>query len=99
MPEGRPWGRVESGTLRWKHRYDRLRREGFVHEEAVRLATGKIGTKKMMEGRRARRKWLKDQLKGHPDLSKNELEEAVDDLYDTYDWFDPWSQFYHGEGD
>lgn len=91
---GKRWGRTESGTKRWRVRYDRLRREGFVHEEAARLATGIIGSKRMREGRRDRMRWLESAIKRHPSMTRKELEDAVDDLYDTYGWRDPWSQFY-----
>jgi hypothetical protein len=90
---GRPWGWTKPGTGRWKMRYDTLRREGFVHEEAARLATGIIGSLAMRRGRTVRRKWLKEAL-SRGIRTKSELEEAVDDMYDTYDWYDPWSQFY-----
>ena len=91
---GKKWGRIEPSTARWKRRYDTLRQEGFVHEEAARLATSIIGSKRMREGRRARKKWFKEALIRHPSMTKKDLEDAIDDLYDTYDWRDPWSQFY-----
>jgi len=94
---GKKWGRVETGTHRWQVRYDRLRSEGFVHEEAVRLAAGIIGSKSMKEGRKARRRWIREVLKRFPNITKKTLEAAVDDMYDTYDWADPYSQFYYGE--
>jgi len=90
---GKPWGRVEPGSPRWKQRYDTLRREGFVHDEAAVLATGIIGSQKMRDGRKRRIQWLKDALK-RGIKTKDQLEEAVDDMYDTYDWYDPYSQFY-----
>lgn len=94
MPgEGRKWGRVKPGSARWKRRYDTLRKEGFVHEEAARLAEGIIGSKKMQEGRKRRKQWLKEAL-ARGIRTKQQLEEAVDDMYDTYDWYDPYSQFY-----
>jgi hypothetical protein len=90
---GKPWGRTEPGSTRWKHRYDTLRKEGFVHEEAARLAEGIIGSRMMREGRKRRIHWLKEAL-ARGIRTKDQLEEAVDDMYDTYDWYDPWSQFY-----
>ena len=90
---GKPWGRVVPGSSRWKLRYDKLRSEGFVHEEAAKLAEGIIGSKKMREGRKRRVEWLEEALK-RGIRTKAQLEEAVDDMYDTYDWYDPYSQFY-----
>jgi len=89
---GKKWGRVTPGSLRWKQRYDRLRREGFVHEEAAKLAEGIIGSKNMREGRKRRIVWM--QQADRLSMTKKQLEAAVDDMYDTYDWYDPYSQFY-----
>lgn len=90
---GTKWGRVEPGSPRWLRRYEVLKREGFVHEEAARLAEGIIGSETMRRGRAARRRWLKEVL-ARGIRTKEQLEEAVDDMYDTYDWYDPYSQFY-----
>jgi hypothetical protein len=90
---GKKWGAQSSGSKRFERRYARLRLEGFVHEEAVRLAEGIICSKKMLEGRRRRRRWLKEAI-DHGVRTVDQLEKAVDDLYDAYDWYDPWSQFY-----
>ncbi len=90
---GKKWGRTEPGSSRWQKRYNTLRSEGFVHEEAARLAEGVIGSKLMREGRKHRIQWLKEALR-RGISTKDQLEAAVDDMYDTYDWYDPYSQFY-----
>jgi len=88
----RRWGRVVPESYRWWQRYNTLKREGFVHEEAAVLAEGIIGSDKMREGRKRRRQWFKEaKLAG---LSDKEIEERVDEMYDTEDWMDPYSQFY-----
>lgn len=94
---GKPWGRVLNTSRRWEHRYETLRKEGFVHEEAARLAEGIIGSKTMREGRKRRRAWLREAL-DRGIRTKEELEHAVDDMYDTYDWPEPYSQFYPEAG-
>ncbi len=90
---GKNWGWQKPGSSRWKRRYDTLRREGFVHEEAARLAEGIIGSAPMRRGRAIRKKWLKEAL-ARGIKTKDQLEQAVDDMYDAYDWYDPYSQFY-----
>ncbi len=92
MP-GKKWGRITPGSIRWEQRYQTLRREGFVHEEAARLAEGVIGSAPMRRGRARRRAWLKEAL-ARGIRTKAELEAAVDDMYDAYDWYDPYSQMY-----
>ncbi len=91
----RRWGRVEPESYRWWQRYNRLKSEGFVHDEAAVLAEGVIGSKKMQRGRRARKKWY-DTAK-RAGLSDREIEERIDEMYDTEDWMDPYSQFYAEE--
>ena len=92
MP-GRLWGRLESSSKAYQNRLKRLLSEGFSRQEALRLAEGKIGTNAMRRGRRVRTKWLKDVM-SRGITTREELDAAVDDMYDTYDWYDPWSQFY-----
>ena len=91
----RKWGRVEPETARWWTRYNRLRSEGFVHEEASPLATGVIGSKEMLRGRRQRRRWYEAAKRAG--MTDREIEERIDEMYDTEDWMDPWSQFYPEE--
>ena len=94
-PKRRRVGWTPPGTPLWQRRYDRLKSEGFVHEEAARLATGIMGSRDMRRGRRRRIKWFKDiQAKG---LTPAEIERAIDDMYDEFDWADPWTQFYPEE--
>lgn len=91
-PRKRRWGRVAPESKRWWMRYNRLRSEGFVHDEAAVIAEGIIGSKYMRRGRRRRKKWYEAaKLAG---LSDREIEERVDEMYDTYDWMDQYSQFY-----
>lgn len=98
VSEGRPkrrWGRVEPESKRWWQRYNRLKSEGFVHDEAAVLAEGIIGSKDMRRGRARRRKWFASIAP--LGLSDREIEERVDEMYDTEDWMDPYSQFYPEE--
>lgn len=91
---GRRWGRQAPESKRWEKRYYRLLGEGFVHEEAARLAEGIIGSKSMMAGRRARRRWIMENRDFLQGMNAKEYEAVIDDMYDVYDWFDPYSQFY-----
>ena len=87
-----PLGRVEPESPLWWKRYNILRSEGFVNDEAVVIACGRISTPEMVKGREKRKKWYKTiQPLG---LSETELEDAVDSLYDEGDWGDPYDQFY-----
>lgn len=92
---GGRWGKVVPETTRWWQRYNRLKGEGFVHEEAAILAEGIIGSKTMRRGRALRRKWF-ESVKSLG-LSDREIEERIDEMYDTEDWMDPYSQFYPEE--
>jgi len=94
-PRKRRWGRVEPETYRWWQRYNTLKKEGFVHEEAARLARGIIGSEEMRRGRARRRAWYKAAKRAG--LSDAEIEERIDEMYDTEDWMDPYSQFYPTE--
>lgn len=90
----RKWGRVEPGTFRWWQRYNTLRREGFIHDEAALFAEGVINSQPMRDGRSSRRAWRRDVLKVFPDITEEEYEEVVWDMYMTYDWQTEYSQFY-----
>ena len=96
-PERRRVGWTAPGTPLWRRRYTALKAEGFVHEEAARLATGIIGSKAMRKGRRARKKWYRDAMGKLPAFTQVAYEDAVDDMYDEFDWADPWTQFYPEE--
>jgi len=91
----RYWGRVEPESARWWQRYNRLRSEGFVHDEASLIAEGIIGSKTMKRGRERRRRWY--EAAKREGLTDREIEERVDEMYDTYDWMDQYSQFYPEE--
>ena len=91
----RRWGRVEPETTRWWKRYNRLRDEGFCHDEATVIAEGIIGSKAMRKGRAARRRWYK--TVAPLGLSDDELAARIDEMYDTEDWRDQYSQFYPEE--
>ena len=96
-PRRRKVGWTKPSTKLWQRRYDRLRSEGFDHNEAARLATGVVGSKAMLKGRKSRKKWYNDLLsKG---FTAAEIEESIDDMYDKFDWIDPWTQFYPEEGE
>jgi len=94
-PRKRRWGRVKPESYRWWQRYNRLKGEGFVHDEAAVLATGIIGSEKMRYGRKRRKEWYAAAKRAG--LSDREIEERVDEMYDTEDWMDPYSQFYPEE--
>ena len=96
---GKPWGFTKPGTKRWRVRYEHLRREGFDHNEAARLATTKIGTKAMLKGRRARLKWWKkaQSTKEFRKLTEKQIARIIMDFYAKGDWMDPWTQFYPEE--
>lgn len=91
----RRWGKVEPETYRWWQRYNRLRSEGFVHDEAATIAAGIIGSREMRKGRARRKKWYEAAKRAG--LSDREIEERIDEMYDTEDWMDPYSQFYPEE--
>ena len=95
-PLRRRWGRVEPEALRWWRRYNKLRSEGFVHDEASLMAEGVIGSKDMLRGRAHRKKWYEAAKRAG--LSDKEIEERVDEMYDTEDWIDPYTQFYPESG-
>lgn len=96
MPEGRKWGRVEPESHRWWQRYNTLKSEGFCHQEATKLAEGRINTPAMLKSRRTRRQWYRS-IKPLG-LTDAELETRIDEMYDTYDWMSEYSQFYPEEG-
>lgn len=91
----RKLGRIDPETPLWWRRYNKLKSEGFVHDEAADIATGNIGTKSMVRGRERRKKWYESAKRAG--LSDREIEERIDEMYDTEDWMDPWSQFYPEE--
>lgn len=91
----RRWGRVEPETPRWWKRYNTLKSEGFCHDEATLLAEGIISSKSMMRGRRTRKLWY-ESIKPLG-LTDDELATRVDEMYDTEDWMDQYSQFYPEE--
>lgn len=95
-PEERRVGRAEPGSKLWWRRYASLRKQGFVHREAAQLAEGRIDTVAMRKGRRTREAWYRGVVaKG---LTPAEVEQAVDDMYDEFDWADAYTQFYPEEG-
>jgi len=85
-------GRVEPETPQWWRSYNTLKSEGFVHDEASLIAEGIISSPAMMKGRRARKKWFESIRR--LGLSDKEIEKRVDEMYDTEDWMDPYTQFY-----
>ena len=94
-PERRRLGRVEKETPLWWRRYNALRRQGFIHIEAVELATGIIGSPAMRRGRRARARWYRDALaKG---MTEDEIDQAVRWMYEDVGWSSYWEQFYPEE--
>jgi len=94
-PERRRLGRTTPGTKLWWRRYNSLRRQGFTHDEAAQLSEGIIGSNVMRRGRYRRRKWYEGVVaKG---LSQKEIEDAIDDMYDEFDWADAYTQFYPEE--
>lgn len=96
--EIRRWGRQEPGSKRWWRRYNTLVREGFIHEEAARLAEGRIASPAMREGRKYRREWVRDIKKQFPGILPSargtDYEALVLDMYEAFDWRYPYSQFY-----
>ena len=85
-------GRTEKDTPLWWRRYNILIGEGFVPDEASLFAEGMISTPAMKKGRRARQEFYKKALA--QGLSAADYIDAVDELYDSEDWFDEYSQFY-----
>lgn len=95
-PEKRRVGRTDPGSKLWQRRYDALKKEGFVHREATQLSEGVIGSAAMRYGRRRRQKWYESvKAKG---LTPDEIADAVDAMYDEFDWADAYTQFYPEEG-
>lgn len=91
-PERRRVGWTKPGTKLWWRRYNSLRRQGFVHRERAQLSEGIIGSNAMRRGRYRRRRWYEDMIaKG---LTPAEIEQAVDNMYDEFDWYDAYTQFY-----
>lgn len=91
-PERRRLGFTKPASPLWWRRYRSLIAQGFVHREAAQLASGIIGSADMRRGRARREKWYQQQIaKG---LTSAQIEAAVDQMYDDYDWFDAYSQFY-----
>lgn len=94
-PEKRRVGRTTPGSPLWNRRYASLKRQGFVHREAAQLAEGIIGSSDMRRGRYRRRKWYERVVARG--LTPAEIEEAVDAMYDEFDWADAYTQFYPEE--
>ncbi len=94
-PVKRSVGWTKPGSKLWERRYASLRRQGFVHREAAQLAEGIIGSNVMRRGRYRRRRWHEGVVaKG---LTPIEIAQAVDDMYDEFDWADAYTQFYPEE--
>ena len=93
-PRRRYRGRQPDESYLFKLRYARLRSEGFTVDEADDIARGVISTPIMLRGRRIRRRWHAGLVRHYPKLTKKQLEDAVDVLYDEADWATYYTQFY-----
>ena len=94
--EVRRLGRIKRETPLWWRRYNTLKREGFVHDEASPLAEGRIATRSMLRGRRARRKWYAKITAGLK-MTPEEYEDAVNEMYADELWSSEYDQFYPEE--